>query len=474
MKIEIQQLLHLRPARLYTRILTSFLAILLSTIMMIYVLFRFSVKEEFQARFELLAQVHAWTLKELFQEKLANEPGISLEKNQSLFRFLVLLSEAYDGKLWIATTDGRIIQKSFFDEIPRLEAGKLMRKTPLFQITIEHGKIVKAHIIVNVGDNDHPDVQLHIFLVKPHDSATELFFLLGLVGIALFIALITIPLTRTITRPVNQLKTSAMELARGNLSHRANIIGCDEIGELGQTFNQMVDEIESMIRSTRELTANLSHELRSPLARIRILEGLLRRKSEMQGDQDQLNHLNRMCEEIEELDHLIGIILQLSKIDIINIQEKREPLILTNLIEEEVEKYLPGFEEKKLSIKKELHDGEAITINRDFFRTILSNLLHNAIKYAASNSEVKILLEHTPTKVFISMSNYTDPESAPTDIEKIFEPFARQHRGDRDGYGLGLTIAKRIVERFHGSIRAEHTQGIFTISIELPIIQPGL
>jgi two-component system sensor histidine kinase CpxA len=139
---------------------------------------------------------------------------------------------------------------------------------------------------------------------------------LGLLIIGLMAALLIIPVSRIITNRLEQLRQSALFIAEGNLTHRVAIRGRDEIGDLAQAFNRMADKMEVMIRSGKELTANISHELRTPLTRIRIAEEMLREKWESAVKDQEGRYLDAIREDILELDRLIGRILELSKMEI--------------------------------------------------------------------------------------------------------------------------------------------------------------
>jgi len=201
-----------------------------------------------------------------------------------------------------------------------------------------------------------------------------------------------------------------------------------------------------MIQGGKELTANISHELRSPLARIRVAEELLREKCDATGEKELKRHLDSIQGDIEEMDRLIGQILDLSKMDLHDV-----PL---NLL-------------KAVRLTKEFSFNQPFVGDRKALRTAFSNILDNAAKFVPEkgNLIVKVISENDWLK--ISITNSSDPIS-PEDLERIFEPFYRQRETSKRGSGLGLAITKKIIERHGGSIRAVNSPEGLEIQILIP------
>ena len=294
---------------------------------------------------------------------------------------------------------------------------------------------------------------LHVLFEKRDpDEHHEGAFALGLLGICLFIALLVIPVSRFITKRINRLGQSALKIAGGDLSHRATVKGRDEIGELSRAFNLMADKLEIMIKGGRELTANISHELRTPLARIRIAEQLLKEKLERDDYEDWARHLKDIREDIEELDHLIGRILDLSKLDIHESPLIRESLDLSAMIEALLERFAPTISQKSLHLKKELVQDHHYDGDREMLQTAFSNIFSNAVKYVPEGGELRVTMRVENGDLTLDVINTSDaiPEE---DLARIFEPFYQAKKTPEAGSGLGLAITKKIIEKHGGKLR---------------------
>ncbi|MBW2031662.1 MAG: HAMP domain-containing histidine kinase [Deltaproteobacteria bacterium] len=307
---------------------------------------------------------------------------------------------------------------------------------------------------------------LHLYFEKAERDHPE-GLVPGLVIIGIVIALLVLPVSRYITKRIRGLAESASRITEGDLSHRATVKGKDEIGELGRAFNRMADKLEKMIQGGKELTANISHELRSPLARIRVAEELLREKCDATGEKELKRHLDSIQGDIEEMDRLIGQILDLSKMDLHDVPLNLEDMDPPAMIDELLEKLQPAIGLKAVRLTKEFSFNQPFVGDRKALRTAFSNVLDNAAKFVPEkgNLIVKVIPENDWLK--ISITNSSDPIS-PEDLERIFEPFYRQRETSKRGSGLGLAITKKIIERHGGSIRAVNSPEGLEIQILIP------
>ena len=306
-----------------------------------------------------------------------------------------------------------------------------------------------------------------MFFDKPDSTEHEGRFALGLAIIGLIIALLVIPVSRFMTRPLKELNHTALEIAAGDLSHRAVVKSCDEIGELGQSFNLMADRLERMIRGGRELTANISHELRTPLARMRIAEELLRQKIKKENYTDWDRHLNDIGEDIVELDRLIGQILDLSKLDIHETKLNHEPLDLAQLLRGLAKRFETAALQREINVKTDLASPGPYRGDKEALTMALSNILNNAVKFASRKGEIKVHLDSTGEWIMINITNTSEALSE-KDLEMIFEPFYRIEGSRSQGSGLGLAIAKKIIEKHGGAIKACNTPRGVQLGVQLP------
>jgi signal transduction histidine kinase len=456
--------------KLYIKIFLSFLLVLFVTEILILGLFSYSTRKSFRSRFTDYASSHAILVRELVEERISSMPARSIEENSSLRNLLARLSDAYGVKIWLADSEGNILVKTFHGDRPEAVPfdPQIMGTDPVhFRLHRHRSKGRALHTALPIEIGELGTGSLHLVFERTQPPHPEGRFALGLLGIGVVIALLLIPVSRLITDRVKRLRHSALRIAEGDLSHRVAIKGSDEIGELGRSFNRMADKLETMIRGGRELTANISHELRSPLARISVAEELLREKWERGEGKDLPRHLDTIREDIEELDRLIDSILALSKLDLHQGSVNLEPLHPSELVQELLERFKPAMDRKGLYLTADPLIDSIIMGDKDALRTALSNLLENAVKF--SPSEGRLLVRAYPKGGFleISIANSFGALSG-EDLEKIFEPFYRIEGSRESGSGLGLAITKKIVERHGGTIKATNSPEGLEIQIRLP------
>ena len=461
----------MRPAKLYIKIFLSFVIVLIITEILIFGLFIFSVGRSFNFRFERYAKAQALMINEFIKEKINTEPKIHPAKNKSLQNFLMRLGETYDAKVWLADSDGTVLIKSFQGNIP-VNMAKIppdhVKDYKQFKIHRNFKRRHLFYITIPVEFNGSNTGSFHLYekMKKPHVEGA---FALGLVGIGIIIALLVIPVSRLITKRIKRLKASAIRIAEGDLSHRVMIKGKDEIGELGRSFNRMADELEKLIKGGRKLTANISHELRSPLARIRVAQELFREKLERSEYSDLDRHISDMQEDIEELDRLIESILTLSKLDIRETALKPDLIDLSTQINDLLNRLKPIINRRNLHVKMFLSIDRPIAGDKAALKTAFSNILENAVKFTTENGEViiKTYFQEKFPVITVTNSFQALPDE---ELSKIFEPFYRTEQLRTSGSGLGLSITKKIIEKHQGSISAENSPDGFKIIISLPAI----
>lgn len=276
--------------------------------------------------------------------------------------------------------------------------------------------------------------------------------------------LISYLVSRYLTRPLKELQLAARELAEGNLDTRIKVgdSGGDETAELARAFNAMASELQQRIQTQKRLLHDVSHELRSPLARMRVALALAER-----DPSSTVLQLERMERESERLDELIGQLLA--------VPDERVPLEdsldLVALLQEVIED--ARFESQ--------HGGTAIVLNTDLKEALVSshgdllkkaieNVLRNALHYTPDGSSVNVGLCTTAESWLLTIEDQ-GPGIPEDELERIFEAFYRvdtARQRDTGGYGLGLAIARRSIEQHNGVMRAENTGSGLSISMELP------
>ena len=248
---------------------------------------------------------------------------------------------------------------------------------------------------------------------------------------------------RRLLRPVRWLDEGVARLSAGHLDVSLPVLTGDEFGALTEAFNRMVCQIKQMVQARDQLLLDVSHELRSPLTRLKVaLEFVPKGENRTQ-----------MAVDIKEMELMIAELLELERLrDGRGIKTVRQDLLL---ILHEVAGFLdrwPGV--RVLAIDREI----LLNIDGDKLRTVLRNILENAFKYSLPDSRaVEISTVQNSEMVAVRVSD-DGPGIPDSDMESIFEPFFRVDRSrskKTGGYGLGLSISKRIMEAHGGSIAVE-------------------
>jgi two-component system sensor histidine kinase CpxA len=460
----------MKPSKIYIKIFLSFLLILIVTEILIFALFGIIMGRYLQSEFDHYASAQVMMVKEAIESKIEAMPGIDLSKNEPLKDFIRDCGDALGAQVWLKGPDGQVVGKSFSGDLPE-EQIKLRssqwRHFGHFKLYHDRKRSPKLYAVIPIKLKAGKSAELHALFAKRRPAHPEGGFGWGLAVIGVVIALLVIPVSRLISKPINELRHSAQRIAEGDLSHRATVKRRDEIGKLGRAFNHMADRLEKMIRGGRELTAHISHELRTPLARIRIAEEIIRERLERQNHKDVDRYLNEIREDVEELDALIGRILMLSKLDLKENPLSFQPVNPVDLMEGILSRLTPALEQKSLHLTTDFLFEPPLWGDADALQTTFSNLLENAIKYTPTGGRVSVEIMRVGDDMEVVVTNTADkiPEQ---DLDKIFEPFHRVGSKKETGFGLGLAIAKKTVEAHGGTIQACNVGEGFRVRIVLP------
>ena len=458
----------MKPGKLYIKITLSFLAVLFITLIIIFALFMASPGRHFTSRLEQFTKTKVLIVKQVVEDKMRSATATDLSENKQLRDFILNFGEILGAKVWLQRPDGTVPLRSFSGEIPPAVGElKKRRSRDYGGFKLYSRRHSDFYAVIPIAFPEGEKGSIHILFGLKGSPSPERGFALGLVIIGLIIALLIIPISRLIIKPLKELSQSALQIADGDLSHRAHVKSKDEIGELCNSFNHMADIVEKMIRGGRELTANVSHELRTPLARIRIAEELIREKLEVKNYQDLDRHLDDIREDIEELDHLIGRILDLSKLDIHESPLKPELFNPKELIQELLDRLKPAMDHKGLKVETDLSFDPPFHGDRGALNSVFSNVLDNAVKFTPESGRVSVEMHSDEDTLTVSVTNTFDALSE-GDLINIFEPFYRTKETKAEGSGLGLAITKKIVEKHGGMIGARNIEGGLKIEIRLP------
>jgi len=460
----------MKPSKIYIKIFLSFLVILIVTEILIFALFGIIMGRYFRSEFNHYASVQAVLVKEVIDSKIKTSPGVDLSKNEPLKEFIRDLGERLGTQVWLQGPEGRVAAKSFSGDLP-VEHLKLLsgqwRDFGHFKIYHGRKRGPKLYAVIPITVEAEKSAELHVLFAKREPVHPEEGFGWGLAIIGVVIALLVMPVSRFISKPINELRHSAQRIAEGDLSHRATVKRKDEIGKLGGAFNHMADRLEKMIRGSRELTAHISHELRTPLARIRIAEELLNEKLEQGNYKDLGRYLNEIREDVEELDALIGRILMLSKLDLKGKPLRFLSLNPVDLMQALLSRLKRSLDQKDLRLTTDFSFEPPLVGDPDALQTAFSNLLENALKYSPPGGRLSVEMKGTGGDLEVLVTN-TAGKIPEQDLEKIFEPFHRVGAKSEAGFGLGLAIVKKIIEAHGGTVEACNADEGFRVRLRLP------
>ena len=286
----------------------------------------------------------------------------------------------------------------------------------------------------------------------------------------LIVGLVCYLLGLYLTSPLKKLQSTVKSFAEGNLDARISPqLGRrnDELADLGREFDHMAERIEALISSQKRLLADISHELRSPLARLSVALELVRKNV----DGRSLPALDRMEQESDRMNQLVGQLLTLTRLESGAERVPPETVALEDLLQEVIDD--ADFEAKSLNKRVQaIHvDQCRVQGSSELLRSAIENVVRNAIRYTALGSAVEVSLTWRLDTAVLTVRDH-GPGVPSGDLQHIFEPFYRVSEARErasGGVGLGLSIADRTVKLHGGKIRAENADGGLLVTIELPL-----
>jgi len=273
-----------------------------------------------------------------------------------------------------------------------------------------------------------------------------------------------------LTRPLRHLRRATGRLAEGALDTRVMpALGPrhDELGDLGRDFDHMAERLQALMGAQKRLLNDVSHELRSPLARLQVAVGLARQQPDK-----LVSALERIERESGRLDDLVGQLLTLSRLEAGVVQGLEEYLDVGELLEDIVDD--ARFEAAASGRDVRLHgDGELLLKGRaELLRRAFENVIRNGVRHTAPGTAVEVSVERAATGTGLTVSVCDQGPGVPeTELATLFEPFVRSAQGETGGgYGLGLAITRRAVEAHGGTVAASNRAGGgLCVTLQLPL-----
>ncbi len=302
----------------------------------------------------------------------------------------------------------------------------------------------------------------------------------GVPGLGIFIAVLTSGLVcyflaQFLTSPILRLRAATQKLAAGDLSARAGgktSPGGDEISQLVRDFDLMAEQIEKLVNAQSRLLKDISHELRSPLARLQVALELARQRT----GPDAQSALERISLESERMNQLIGSLMTVARLDSGAGGMKKVPVQLEALIEEVARDAAFEAQSRNRQVEAEILDELPVVGDPALLRSAIENVVRNATRYTNDGTTVNIRAERAlnghgeEAVIRVSDSGPGVPDDA---LDKIFQPFYRidDARGrNTGGVGLGLAITEQAVRLHGGSVTASNlVEGGLAVEIRLPL-----
>jgi two-component system OmpR family sensor kinase len=275
------------------------------------------------------------------------------------------------------------------------------------------------------------------------------------------------------SRPIRALRSAFHAASTGDLAPRFDkkTAGSDEFRDLGRDFDRMTEQLRNLIDGQRRLLHDVSHELRSPLARLQAAIGLAHQQPDKLA-----TSLERIERESVRMDKLVGELLTLSRLEATQRVEQREPIDIGEMVEQIADDARFESSNSGAAIAVAASDGIIVSGAPDLLWRAIENVVRNAIKHGGGRVEIAVV--RTDTQVTIAVRD-RGPGIHPDDLPSLFQPFFRCQavdgsQGSVDGHGLGLAIARRVVDAHDGAIRVENRAGGgLAVTICLPRAAPG-
>ena len=273
---------------------------------------------------------------------------------------------------------------------------------------------------------------------------------IALTFLLLALAILLLPLVRSLGRPMRELFESIEKVSEGDFSRPLVLERESEFTPVAEAFNHMIIRVQAMLSEKQRLIADVSHELRSPLGRMRVSLELLSKEGK-----GKAKYIERAIREVEELDHLISDLLDISALELDAERAPLESINLNDWVQNAIEIHQLVFDERGFEVQSHL-PAQNIQIQgrRHLLDRALNNLFSNAIKYAPENTTLDITVFSENDSVGVEVRD-RGPGLPPEELEKILQPFYRpdvSRTRKTGGNGLGLAIVDKIMRLHKGQI----------------------
>lgn len=269
-------------------------------------------------------------------------------------------------------------------------------------------------------------------------------------------------------RPIRNLRSAFEAVANGKLETRIGMAmdgRKDELADLGHDFDRMASRLQSLMEAQRRLLHDVSHELRSPLARLQAATDLMQQQPERAPEL-----IARLQRDTGRIDSLVGELLTLARLDSGMAERMNESVDMLEIIDYIAQDARFEADAKQCAVDVSLPDYIDIRGNHELLFRAIENVVRNAVLHSPPGGRVGIAVSRDANARWAIAVTDSGSGVAPAEIEKIFEPFFRSQSGaEHSGYGLGLAITRRVVQAHGGTVSATNrSEGGLSVIISLP------
>jgi two-component system, OmpR family, sensor histidine kinase BaeS len=440
-----------------TKLILAFLLVSLISISTIVVLTRFSTRREFDKFISNQYEAElAETLGEYYQNNQSWE-GVNLV---AIGRMPHQFGPAGHPATNFCVTDlnGLVVRGSFSHEMGDVISAETLESA----ISIQADEKTVGYLLIERPLNTRDPMQ------DEFSKRIDFSLLVTGIGTVIMSFLFGAVISQTITKPIRELTSATHTMASGKLGQQVTVRSRDEIGELAQSFNKMNDELARSFNLRKQMTADIAHELRTPLSLILghaegVHDGVL---------QPSRENFEIIREEAERLEKMVNDLRTLSLADAGELSLEFQPVDMNKLLSDIKTRYLVQLNQKRITLDLE-PDPDILQVDLDptRFSQVLTNILDNAIRYTPEDGRVIIATKQIKDAAQITIQDSGEGVST-QEASHLFDRFYRadESRTRNDGgSGLGLAIARSIVEMHHGRIWAESEKGHgLKVVIQLP------
>jgi len=464
--------------RLFIKILVTYLCIIISTLAMLGVLLSFLLNNFFIYNKQMEMRVKANDITKLVKPFLVNKRDPA-----ELIGLLNLADRNLGTEIWVIDPKGFVIAAAADQEahegnlvdaadIRDMQQGKVSirkGKSQLYDETVlwvitpvveENNRVIGGVIMYS------PIIGIAQTMLK----VRNLFIYSAVVSI-LFSTVVVYFLSRYVTGPLQKINRVAKQLASGNLAERVSVKQGDEIGDLGMAFNHMASQIEKNEKMRRDFLADVSHELRSPLASIQgFIEAMIDGKDKT--PEKRKKYLGILHDESLRLARLVNELLDLSKMESGSMDIVRESVDIAKIVQDSAIRVNTAVNDKEIRVYQD-EPGQRVMVlgNRDRLEQVMTNLLDNACRFAPAGSEIGVRISENSADITVTVRDEGEgiPEAElPYIWERFYKVDKARSRG-QGGTGLGLAIVKHIIQSLGGRVFVSSIKGSGTeIGFALP------